>query len=207
MSRAFLARTRLVVTVFAVLGLLAGVLAATFVSGREERFTAEATLAMLPGPDVPLEQASSFWEVLNRGQATRSAAVVLGNDRWLDAAASAAGVPKSELALTAGSLPDTTLITVTMQANSVAAAESALKSMLVDSVDVAATVSGPFRLETIESPDNSARSTSPDRIQIVGALGIAGMLIGAGGGLLVSRTARRREAGASTSLRVGSPPR
>jgi hypothetical protein len=148
---------------------------------------------MLPGPDVPLDQASNFWEVLNRGQATRSAAIVLGNDRWLDAAASTAGVPKSELALAAGALPDTTLITVTMQANSAKAADLALESVLTSASDVAATVSGPFKLESITSPD-SAHSMSPDRVQTFGALGIAGLSIGAGAGLLVSRAARGRSA-------------
>lgn len=180
------------VVVLAAVGLLAGVLAAAVFTGRGERFTATATLAMLPGADVPLDQASNFWEVLNRGQATRSAAIVLGNDQWLDAAASTAGVHKSELTLAAGALPDTTLITVTMQANSAKAADTALESVLTSSSDLAATVSGPFKLESINSPDGSARSMSPDRVQIVGALGLAGLSIGAGAGLLISRAARGR---------------
>lgn len=194
MSSTLLARTRLMVIVLAAVGLLAGVFAAAAFTGRGERFTAEATLAMLPGPEVPLDQASNFWEVLNRGQATRSAAIVLGNDRWLDAAASTAGVPKSELTLAAGALPDTTLITVTMQANSANVADVALESVLTSSSDVAATVSGPFKLESITSPDSGAQSMSPDRMQMFGALGIAGLSIGAGAGLLVSRAARGRSA-------------
>jgi PST family polysaccharide transporter len=193
-SRNLLTRTWLVMTVLATIGLSIGVLVAYVFNGHAERFTAQATLAMLPGPEVPVEQAPNFWEVLNQGQATRSAAIVLGDNRWLDAAASAAGVSKSDLTLSAGAIPSTTLITVRMQADSARGAELALDSVLTDASGFAASVSGPFRLETIASPDGSAHSMGPARVQMFGALGIAGLLVGAGAGLLVSRSAQGRSA-------------
>jgi len=179
-----------VVPILAALGMLIGLLAANALTGREERFRAEATLAMLPERNIPLEQVSSFWEVLNRGQATGSAAIVLKDSSWLDAAAQAAGVPKSQLTLSAGAVPDTTLITVTMTAQSARAAEVALESVLADATRRAAAVSGPFSLETIAPPAGSARAMGPAPIQMLGALGMAGLLAGAGAGLMVSRSVR-----------------
>jgi hypothetical protein len=188
-TRTLLARTWLTVTALATLGLLIGILLAYVFTDRSERYTAQATLAMIPGPEVPFDDASNYWDVLNRGQATRSAALVLEDIRWLDAAATAAGVPKRELALSSGAIPETTLINVTMKADSARAAERALDSVLTDADGLAAKASGPFRLETIASSDGSATSLSPKPIQTVGALGIAGLLLGAGAGLLISRSA------------------
>src|SRR5215203_6134965 len=145
-GKPLLARAVVVVPILAALGMLIGLLAANALNGRDERFRAEATLAMLPERNIPLEQVSSFWEVLNRGQATGSAAIVLKDSSWLDAAAQAAGVPKSQLTLSAGAVPDTTLITVTMTAQSARAAEVALESVLADATRRAAAVSGPFSL-------------------------------------------------------------
>lgn len=192
--RTLLARTWLIVTVLATIGLSIGVLGTYVFTGHAERFTAQATLAMLPGPDVPVEQQPNFWDVLNQGQATRSAAIVLGESRWLDDAASAAGTSKSKLTLSAGAIPETTLINVTMKADSAKAAELALASVLTHASGLAAATSGPFMLQTIASPDGSAHSMSPSSVQTLGALGIAGLLVGAGAGLLISRSAQRRSA-------------
>jgi hypothetical protein len=193
-SRRLLARTRLVVTALAVIGMLIGVLVAYLVTTRAERYSAQATLAMVPAADVPPDVALDFWEVLNRGQATRSAAVALGDARWLAGAASATGLPASELSLSAGAIPDTTLITVTMEANSAWAAEAALDRVLADSVGYAAKVSGPFKLETIGAAYGSANTLSPDRIQSLATLGISGLMVGAGVGFLISRSAQGRSA-------------
>lgn len=192
MNRTRLATPWLVVPVFALLGLLIGVLPAYLLSSHAERFQAQTTVAMLPGPVVPSSEASNYWEVLNRGQATRSAAIVLEDDRWLRDASSAAGVPPSELTLTAGAIPDTTLITITVEANSAKAAEAALQSVLTNALSEAAQVSGPFKLEVVAAPEGTARSKSPRPIEVAGAAGIAGMLVGAGVGVFVSRGSRAR---------------
>ena len=189
MITTLLARTRLVVTTLATIGLLTGVLVA-YVTVREERFMARATLAMLPAPEVPPEAALNFWEVLNRGQATRTAAIALEDPRWLGVAAEETNVSESELALSAGAIPNTTLINVTMEANSKWVAEQALNTVLKAGVSYAATVSGPFKLETITAVDGKADPMGPDRIKTLATLGIAGLLIGAGAGLFISRSAQ-----------------
>ncbi|MDH6196791.1 hypothetical protein M2272_003444 [Mycobacterium frederiksbergense] len=192
MDRKLLAHAWVVATLLAVIGLLAGVVAAVVLSGREPaRYTAEATLAMLPSQQVPVTQAPGFWEVLSRGQATRSASIVLNDRHWLGIAAGAAGVPESELEFEAGAISDTTLITMRMKATTAAAAEAALNKVLSDALVPAAGAAGPFRLEVVSSPDGSAQSSAPGRTQMFGALGLAGLLVGGGAGVLVSRWAQR----------------
>lgn len=182
----------LVVPVLAVIGLLIAVLPAYFLTGQAERFRAQTTVAMLPAPNVAGSDVSNYWEVLNRGQATRSAAIVLEDGRWLDDAAAAAGVPKSSLTVTAGAIPDTTLITVSVEADSAKAAEAGLQSVLGHALNQAAQVSGPFKLEVIASPEGSAQPQSPRPVELVAAFGVAGLLVGAGAGLLVSRALQAR---------------
>lgn len=185
-------RAWLIVVVCAGLGLMLGVAAARSLTGREEGYTAQATLAMLPEQNIPLDQVAAFWEVLNRGQATASAAVVLEDDRWLNAAAAKAGARVSELRVSAGAMPNTTLITVTAKAGTPRTAEAALSSVLADAVGPAAKVSGPFRLETVVPPESSAVSLAPSRSQMFAALGIAGLLVGVGAGVLIVRSLRKR---------------
>lgn len=196
MNRAVLSRTWLIATGLAALGLIVGIAAAMFVTSSDRaRYQAESTLAMLPSQQVPITQASGFWEVLNKGQATRSAAIVIADHKWLEAAAVAAGVPKSDLTLAAGAVPDTTLITVTMQANSAGAAESALDKVISDAATSAAKATGPFRLEVVGPAAGSAKALSPAKTQLFGALGLAGLLLGAGGGLWLSQRSSRKVAG------------
>ncbi|MBS1692143.1 MAG: hypothetical protein JST91_07980 [Actinobacteria bacterium] len=205
MNRTLLARTWLIATALAAIGLVAGGLAGTALAGREpQRYTAEATLAMLPSQQVPVTQAPGFWEVLSRGQATRSAAIMLADGKWLGDAAAAAGVPESQLSLQAGAIADTTLIDVMMRADTAQAAEAALDKVLADAVIPAATAAGPFRLEVVSAPGGSAKTTGPAKIQVVGALAIAGLLVGGGLGLLVSRSVQKnlnRQAAAAPGRR------
>lgn len=187
-------------TTLAAVGLLIGALIGYFATTRAERYSAQATLAMVPAADVPPDVALDFWEVLNRGQASRSAAVALGDSRWLAGASEATGVPASELSFSAGAIPDTTLITVTMEASSAWAAEAALDRVLADSVGYAAKVSGPFKLETIGVAYDSANSLNPSLLQSQAMLGISGLMVGAGLGFVISRSAQGR------STRGGDEP-
>lgn len=189
MTRGLLTRTGLTATM-AVAGGLIGLFGAHTYNGRPGQFSARATLAMLPGPEVQVAETPAFWEVLNSGQATRTAATVIGDSRWLVAAASAAGVPSSTLTLAAGAIPQTTLITVTVNGSSGAAARAALDSVLTDSAGFAARVSGPFELQTVAPP--AARSLRPSDSQVLAALIGGGVLLGAGAGALLGRFLRRR---------------
>ncbi|WP_156744577.1 hypothetical protein [Mycobacterium sp. E740] len=186
MLRNLSGRRWLFVAVCAAIGMLASVLVAFFLVGHLQKFRAQATLAMLPASYIPTSDAAGYWEVLNHGQATRSAAIVLGQPTWLQAAAAAAGVPASELALSAGAVRDTTLIEVTIDANSAAAAEAALSAVLYDADGAATAVSGPFRLEVVKPPAGSAQPLGPSGIQVLGTAGIVGLVLGAGIGILIS---------------------
>ncbi|OBA92792.1 hypothetical protein A5662_20875, partial [Mycobacteriaceae bacterium 1482268.1] len=204
MEGTLFSRTWCVGGMLGAVGLLIGLAVACVLTGHSQRFTAQATLAVLPPADLPVDRAASYWEIVNYGQAARSAAIVLGDKRGLRAAADAAGVPQSELGLSAGAVPDTTLIDVTMEANSPRAAESALSSVIHDAAGSSASVSAPFRLDTVSSPEGTARSMTPSRVQTFGTAGISGLLLGAGAGLLISWLAQRRLAtgkGATTPSR------
>lgn len=176
-----------IVAVCAVIGMLAGLLIAYVLLGHSKRYAAQATLAMLPASYIPTSEAAQYWDVLNHGQATRSAAIVFGQSNWLQAAAAAADVPPSELSMSAGAVRDTTLIEVSVEADSPEAAEAALSSVLSDAGGPATAVAGPFRLEVVRQPAGSAQALGPDSLQTYGAAGLAGLALGAGVGLLVGR--------------------
>ena len=189
----FLPRARRLVVILAVLGLLLGSVTA-YITLRQERFLAHATLAMLPGPNVPPEEALLFWEVLNRGQATRTAALTLQDPRWSGLISTQLGILPADFTLSAAAIPETTLIEVSVQANSAWAAERALSTVLADGVPYAASVSGPFVIETVNVEYAPATSLSPTLMQQVAAFGLAGLLVGAGAGFLISRVTQRRKA-------------
>lgn len=197
-----------VVVVFAILGLVAGLLAASF-TARQERFEAKVTLAMLPGPDVPPDVSLGFWEVLNRGQATRTAALTLEDRRWPEAMSQATGIDASEFKLSAAAIPDTTLIEVRVETGSAWAVERGLNVVVTEGIDYAETVSGPFQLETVSIDYGPATSLDPTQLQQFIVFGIAGLLIGAGAGFMISgilqawrnrpvRRAQRKRARAKT---------
>jgi hypothetical protein len=190
------------VVTFGLVGLAAGLTAAYLFSGIQERVKAQATLSILPGPEVPESNVPDYWEVINQGQPTRSAAIVLADSQWLNSAAGAAGVPRSELELAAGAIPETSLITVTMKADSSEAAERALDSVLKQASGAAASASGPYTLETVVYPAGSARSIVPTREQWIAGSGVGGLLVGVGLGLLISRGAQRRS---SVSHQIAMP--
>ncbi len=183
-------RWRLIAALCAVIGMVAGLLIGHVLLGHSKRYAAQATLAMLPASYIPTSEAAQYWDVLNHGQATRSAAIVFGQINWLQTAAAAADVPASELTLSAGAVRDTTLIDVSVEADSPKAAEAALSSVLSDASGPASAVAGPFRLEVVRQPAGSAQAMGPSNLQTYGAAGLAGLALGAGIGLLIGRRAR-----------------
>lgn len=204
MSQGVLRRTGFTATALAVAGGVLGFFGAHVYNGQPGRYVADATLALLPGPEVQVAETPAFWEVLNAGQATRTAAAVIGDDRWLVAAASTAGVPRTTLSLSAGAVPQTTLITVRVTASSAESARVALDSVLVDAVGLATRVSGPFDLQTVATP--AAKPLGPSNIQVLAALVGAGMLLGAGSGALISRSARKRTSAGGSAHDIDHAP-
>lgn len=192
MTRGLLKRTWLVVATLAVLGLALGAAAALVLIDRQDRVEARATLAMLPQSEIPLLETPNYWDILNQGQATRSAAIVLGDKRWLDAAATQTGVARGALSLSASAVPETTLITVAVEADSPEAAERVLDWVLKNATSQAASIVGPFTLRLITDPIGSAREMGAAPVQLVTAMAIGGLLVGAGAGVALSRSAQRR---------------
>jgi len=130
---------------------------------------------------------------------------VLADNRWLGHAASVAGVPQSELTVKAGAIPETTLINVTATAKSATAAERALGTVLADGIGLASTVSGPFRLEVTATPEGTAATNAPKGVQVFTAFGLAGLVVGVGTGLLITRSARKTSGG-PPQLSATEPP-
>ncbi|KUI46201.1 hypothetical protein AU198_18485 [Mycobacterium sp. GA-1199] len=194
-------RRWLVAALCAVIGMVAGILIAYVLLGHSKRYAAQASLAMLPASYIPTSEAAQYWDVLNHGQATRSAAIVFGQSNWLQPAAAAANVPVSELTLSAGAVRDTTLIEVSVEASSPEAAEAALSSVLSDAGGPATAVAGPFRLEVVRQPAGSAQALGPGSLQTYGAAGLVGLALGAGVGLLVGRRAGNRNSESSEYAR------
>src|SRR3569623_1997508 len=108
-----MAKYRVTLAAFAVIGALLGAALGYVLAPHPHRYQASARVALLPAPDLTIAEASPFWEVLTRGQITRTAAVLYNDPRWLPSAANAAKVPQSELSLTSAALPATTILTVT----------------------------------------------------------------------------------------------
>jgi hypothetical protein len=173
-------------------GLLLGCLLALVV-GSSPTFVARASVVMVPGPGVSADTQSVYFEVLSRGQATRTAAAVIAEPRWL-ARPSGTDATATGATLVAGAVPDTTLINVEVRAGSAGAAQADLQSVLDSSLPVAASSSGPFALNVVSGADQPATSENPGRLQMLIALGAAGLLVGAAAGFGVSRLRHGRRA-------------
>lgn len=157
----------------------------------EPRYQAEANVALLPATDLTMAEASGFWEVLTRGQINRVAAIIYGEDRWRPSAAATAGTAVENLTLTAGAIPETTMVRVTAEAGSAAAAEAALTNLLQSATPEVESVSAPFDVRIMWPPEHNATPvTAPTSIQLVGAGAVAGALTGIGAGVLLLRLRR-----------------
>jgi len=182
---------RIMIAVLALIGAVVGAGVGALAAPGTSRYVAEANVAFLPAPELTMVEASDFWEVLTRGQVTRTAAIVYDDPRWLPAAAEAAKVPGSDLTLTAAALPETTILKVTVTAGSAQAAESALNNVLTTATPEVSSLASPYFVKVMWPPQGSASpAPSPGRTQVAGAGALAGLLAGGGLGWLLSR--RRR---------------
>lgn len=196
---------RVAIGVFALIGALIGALAGFLLVPHASRYTASANVALLPSPDLTLVEASGFWDVLTRGQVTRTAAVVYGDKRWLTPAANAAKVPQGQLALTAAALPETTILTVKVTAGSEAAAETALTEVLNAATPQVSALAAPYTVKVLWPPKGGGATPVPlpGRPQVAAAGALGGLLVGAGAGWFYTRRSR---AGAATVRGNSSEP-
>ncbi len=185
-------RKRIVIAVFALIGWALGAAFGAFVAPNADRYTVSANVVMLPAPDLTTVEASNFWDVLTRGQVSRTAAIIYNDYRWVPTAAEAAGVPQSDLTLYAAALPDTTMVDVTVTAGSSAAAEAALNSVLTTATEQVASVTAPYVAKVLWPPKDSAYPVPvPSRAQVMAAGAVAGILAGGTIGWYFER--RRRQ--------------
>ncbi|BBY45258.1 hypothetical protein A5765_04155 [Mycolicibacterium celeriflavum] len=178
-----------IVAMCAAIGLVIGGLAGLLLPV-STTYRATAQVALVPGPDLSTADASAYWEVLTQGQVSRTAAAVYSDPRWAASAASAAGIDASSLTLTAGALPDTTMVSITADAPSAQAAQAAVSDLLAKATPEVTAVSAPFQVRVVSPPDGaSAMTTSRTQLVLAGALGglLLGVAVGIGAAWLRSR--------------------
>ncbi|MUL64001.1 hypothetical protein BOO86_05950 [Mycobacterium sp. CBMA 234] len=154
-------------------------------------YRATAQIAMVPGASLTTADTSAYWEVLTQGQVSRTAAAIFSDPRWLASAASAAGVGASDFTLTAGAIPDTTMVSITADAPSARAAEAAVDDVLNHAMPEVTTILAPFQVRVV-SPPTAASPMTTSRTQLVLAGALGGLLLGAAAGIVVSWLRSRR---------------
>ncbi len=181
-------RYRVAISVFALVGAVLGAALGFLLAPHPNRYTATANVAFVPAPNLTTAEASSFWEVLTRGQVSRTGAVIYDDPRWLPSAANAAKTRPSELSLTAAALSETTMVAITVVANSPAAAESALNDVLTNATPEVTALVAPFVVTVIWPPkDNAAPVPVPANRQVAAAGGLGGLLAGTALGWYIVR--------------------
>jgi hypothetical protein len=187
-------KPRIMIAVLALIGAVLGAGIGAVAAPGSSRYVAEANVAFLPAPELTMVEASDFWEVLTRGQVTRTAAIVYDDPRWLTSAANAAKIPRDDLTLNAAALPETTILTVTVSAGSAAAAEAALNNVLVTATPEVSALAEPYFVKVMWPPEGSASpEPTPGRMQVAAAGALAGLLAGGGIGWFLSRRRRATE--------------
>lgn len=187
-------KSRIMIAVLALIGAVLGAGLGAVAAPGTSRYVASANVAFLPAPELTMVQASDFWEVLTRGQVTRTAAIVYDDERWLSPAADAAKVPRDDLTLTASALPETTILTVTVTARSAAAADAALNKVLETATPEVSSLAAPYFVKVLWPPEGSAYpEPSPGRLQVAAGGALAGLLLGGGIGWFLQRRGRIRD--------------
>ncbi len=169
-------KRRLVVLLFAFAGAFIGAILGALATPQSSRYEAWVNVVLVPPPDMSSAEASSFWEVLTNGQISRTAAIIYYDDRWLPSAASTAKVPQSELTLAAYAQPETTLLTVVAEANSSAAAESALNDVLTTATPEVSSVLAPYFVKVLR-PVHGGAVPGPGKTQFAAAGAFGGLLV------------------------------
>jgi len=180
-----------VAAICAAIGLVAGAVVGLLMP-ISTTYHATAQIAMIPGTNLTTADASGFWDVLTQGQIPRTAAAIYSDPRWVASAASAAGVDPAELSLTAGALPETTMVSITADAPTAHAAEAAVADLLAKAGPEVTAVLAPFQVRVVSPPNGaSAVTTSRKQLMLAGALG--GLMLGAIAGIGVRWLRSRRD--------------
>lgn len=197
---------RLIIVIFALVGAVIGAGLAAFVTPKSSQYQIAAHVALVPAPDLTTVEASNFWEVLTRGQMTRTAAILYQDGRWLPSAAKVAKEPQSSLTLTAAALPETTMLNISMTASSAAAAEAALNDVLTNATPEVSALVQPYFVKVIWPPKNGAWPLpAPAATQLAAGGALGGLLAGGAVGFFFIRWRRTRAAGSPVAVDGPAP--
>lgn len=114
---------------------------------------------MLPAPDIPAEAKAGYYETLGQGHVVATLGEILRNQLVAPAAAAAAGLSERERSgtkLQVQVVPGTSLIRLTVSADSPLVAERWADAVAATGVSAAAPFSRPY----VVSPVGSARGTA-----------------------------------------------
>lgn len=185
-------RSRRTVALAGLVGLLAGLLAALGIVAIPDTYEAQTRLAIVPAESVPSSEIPGYWEVLSRGQANRTAAEVLAQPRWTEAASAEVGTAAVDVAVSAGAIPETTLVDLVVQGPDPQATVRVADAVVRLGTPVAQEVTGPFEIRTVQEAAGTVRNLAAPPMQVFVALAAAGLLFGLGAGLLIDRLYRGR---------------
>lgn len=157
--------------------------AVAFASSRPAGFEAEARLVVLPRPGLDPPTATAYYETLSRGQIVGTVAEVLQLERFAAAAADRLGVPPSErtdVEVDAAVLPESAMISLTVQAGDPALAESLADGIVDESEGYIADLSDGYALELVSSAAGTALPTGLSGPQYAAVMALAALVIGVG---------------------------
>jgi len=189
-----MSKRRLIICAFALVGALIGVVLGVSAAPGNTRYQISANVALVPPPNLSTVEASGFWEVLTRGQVSRTAAILYSDPRWIPSAANAAKADPGDLYVEATALPETTMMTVSVSASSAQAAEAALNDILTTATPDVASLAAPYFVKVLWPQKGSAVVLpAPGKTTFGGAGFLGGLLVGGGIGVFAPRFRRFRE--------------
>jgi len=179
-----MAKPRTVIVVFALVGAFFGAVLGVLAAPKPTHFSATATVVMSPDSTKAGGEMTAFWSVLNRGQATRQAASLFQDPRWIPDVAAAANVPQDDVKLESYMLPETMIVKVTVITTSLDAADTALNELLVTALPAVEALVPPFTVGVMWPLPHTAKPLPlPSKSQVAasGAMwgGLAGFLLAA----------------------------
>lgn len=179
-----LAKPRTVIAMLALAGALLGGILGVLLAPKPTHFSATATVVMSPDSTRTGGEVTAFWSVLNRGQATRQAASLFQDPRWIPDMAEAVNIPEADVKIESYTLPETMIVKVTVITTSLESADAALNELLITALPAVERLVPPFAVRVVwPLPHSAIPLPVPSKSQTgaSGALwgGLAGFMVAA----------------------------
>jgi capsular polysaccharide biosynthesis protein len=162
--------------------LVAGLLLAGglfFVSSRPTRWSATASVVVVPSPDVDPGSLASYYETLSRGQVVATFAELLRLRRFESTATRRLGLSRpdrKEVEVTILIVPDSAVITIGATGPTPALAERVADGVLSATRDYASGLSQPYTLAVLSPAKGSAEKTSPPRLVLAAVVALVSLV-------------------------------